>query len=289
MNKIILALVATTALTMPAMAEELPRPGTADDKVQFAVYDPNNVVRIIGTQLRSTMIQFAPTETVEVVALGDLKAWNYQKVNNLLFVKPSVDPARDTNMQVVTLTADKQQRVYQFDLMIPKTGTVEASDPVYSINFSYPADQAAARQKEYQEKQAKVDEDLARQRLEVSVYYGDRNWRFLGRGSAALRPTNVSDNGQQTAFRFPGNTKIPAIYELTPDGKEQIANYRMEQDFAVVDGTAKGWVLRMGNEVYDVWNIGYDPVGFNPRTGTTSPDVVRTVHAPVVHKKVSSQ
>jgi type IV secretory pathway VirB9-like protein len=33
----------------------------------------------------------------------------------------------------------------------------------------------------------------------------------------------------------------------------------------------------LGNEVCDVWNVAYDPVGQNPGTGTTSPEVVRTV------------
>ena len=40
----------------------------------------------------------------------------WSKVRNLLFVKPSTAPARPTNMQVVTLRKDGQQRIYQFDL-----------------------------------------------------------------------------------------------------------------------------------------------------------------------------
>ena len=37
----------------------------------------------------------------------------------------------------------------------------------------------------------------------------------------------------------------------------------------------------MGDEVCEIWNVAYATrPGQNPRTGTTSPEVVRTVHVP---------
>jgi len=38
--------------------------------------------------------------------------------------------------------------------------------------------------------------------------------------------------------------------------------------------------MRMGDAVCELWNVGFDQAGQNPRTGTTSPEVVRTVRAP---------
>ena len=55
---------------------------------------------------------------------------------------------------------------------------------------------------------------------------------------------SVSDNGETTAFRFPGNSPMPAIYRITPDGKEQIAAMSVDDDIAVVHGTAAAWRLR---------------------------------------------
>ena len=103
----------------------------------------------------------------------------------------------------------------------------------------------------------------------------------MAKGSTATQPAEVSDNGETTAFRFPGNTRQPVIYQMTPDGKEQIAaTSRCGNDIVIAHGTAAGWRLRMGGEVVDIWNVGFDAVGQNPFTGTTSPEIVRTIRSP---------
>jgi type IV secretion system protein VirB9 len=270
----LLATLAIVVLTVPAIAEEVPRPGVHDARVRSAVYEPANVVEVVAADLHSTMIQFGADETVNVVAIGDQDAWAWSKVQNLLFIKPAVSPPRPSNMQVITMRRDGTQRVYQFDL---RGQPADAPTPVFSITFSYPADAAEAHAKAAREQATAAEADLARQRLLVDYYYGVRNWRYVARGSEAIQPTEVSDNGEATAFRFPGNTRMPAIYQLTPDGSEQIADVSVDGDIAVVHGTAAAWRLRMGDAVCDLWNLGFDPAGQNPRTGTTSPDVIRTL------------
>lgn len=269
-------LLAPVALAAPAWAEQIPIPGAHDARVRYVPYDAINVVKVTASDLRSTLLQFGDDETVDVVAIGDQTAWSWSKVRNLLFVRPSTSPARPTNMQVVTLRRDGQQRIYQLDL---ESGA--PSSPVFGINFAYPRDIAEARRKAATERAARLEAERTRQRLEVECFYGRRNWAYAAKGSAAIEPAEVSDNGETTAFRFPGNTPQPAIYQMTPDGKEQIAaTSRCSDDVVIVHGTAAGWRLRMGEEVLDVWNVGFDPVGQNPHTGTTSPEVVRTIKGP---------
>jgi type IV secretion system protein VirB9 len=270
----IIVLMASTILRLPAIAEEDPHPGVHDARVQYVTYDPTNVVELVATDLHSTMIQFGADETVDVVAIGDQTAWAWSKVRNLLFIKPSVSPARPSNMQVITLRKDGSQRGYQFDL---RGQSANAASPVFGINFTYPVDVASAHKKAAEDKAATAEADIAKQRLLADYYYGDRNWRYVARGSFAIQPAEVSDNGETTAFRFAGNTPMPAIYRIAPDGKEQIASASTAGDIAVVHGTSAAWRLRMGADVYDIWNVGFDPVGQNPMTGTTSPDVVRTL------------
>jgi type IV secretion system protein VirB9 len=267
-----IALMAGAALALPAIAEENPQPGAHDARVRYVAYDPINVVKVVATDLHSTMIQFGADETVDVVAIGDQTAWAWNKVRNLLFIKPSVSPARPSNMQVITLRKDGSQRIYQFDL---SGQLANAALPVFGINFAYPGDLAAARKKAADEKAAAAEADIAKQRLLADYYYGDRNWRYVARGSSAIQPAEVSDNGETTVFRFLGNASMPAIYQITPDGQEQIASVSTAGEIAVVHGISAAWRLRMGGEVCDIWNIGFDPIGQNPRTGTTSPDVVR--------------
>src|SRR5271169_204354 len=145
-------LLASIALAGPAMAEQVPMPGAHDPRVRYVPYEATNVVEVAASDLRSTLLQFGDDETVDVVAIGDQTAWSWSKVRNLLFVKPSTAPARPTNMQVVTLRQDGQQRIYQFDL---ESGP--ASSPVFGINFAYPGDIAEARRKAAAEKAAQLE------------------------------------------------------------------------------------------------------------------------------------
>lgn len=78
-------------------------------------------------------------------------------------------------------------------------------------------------------------------------------------------------------MRFPGNPAIPAIYTVAPDGQETIAPTTMRGDMAVVATTSREFRLRYGNEVLRVINLGFPAVGANPGTGTTTPEIVRTV------------
>ena len=109
-------LLASVAFAVPTLAEQDPIPGAHDSRVRYVPYDAINVVKVTASDLRSTLVQFGDDETVDVVAIGDQTAWSWSKVRNLLFVRPSTAPARPTNMQVVTLRKDGQQRIYQFDL-----------------------------------------------------------------------------------------------------------------------------------------------------------------------------
>jgi type IV secretion system protein VirB9 len=109
---------------------------------------------------------------------------------------------------------------------------------------------------------------------------GARNWAYVGRGSSSIQPSEVSDNGETTVFRFPGNSPQPAIYTVTADGKEQIASITNDDDLVIAHTTSRGWRMRMGDAICELWNVAYDQAGQDPRTGTTSPEVVRTVHAP---------
>jgi len=270
-----LSLLAAGALHVPAFAEQDPNPGAHDPRVRYVAYDPMNVVRVQAADLRSTMLQFGNDETIDVVAIGDQTAWAWAKVRNLLFLRPSISPARRTNAQVVTLRKDGTQRIYQLDLVPGDAGT-----PVFGINFAYPADMAEARRKAAAERTAQIASDQAKGRLQTSYFMGSRNWAYVARGSSSIQPSEVSDNGETTVFRFPGNSPQPAIYTVTADGKEQIASITNDDDLVIAHTTSRGWRMRMGDEVCEIWNVAYDQASQNPRTGTTSPEVIRTVHAP---------
>ncbi len=149
--------------------------------------------------------------------------------------------------------------------------TKEQPDLYYSVQFVYPADEAAARQK-----QAEKLSIVGRLRggcgvsTEGSAFIGSagrnrrfrsNNFHYIAQGDRSLTPLEVFDNGVSTVFRFPGNVRIPSIYVINPDGKEATANYSVKGDYVEVPAVAREWRLRDGHTVLGIWNSAYDPIG----------------------------
>ncbi len=275
--RLVLACVACASVAGPALAEQDPRAGRYDPRVRTVVYNPMNVVRLIGGTLASTEVMFSPHEEITQVAIGDSDAWLAQPAGNLLFLKPVTSRA-PTNAQVVTRRQDGSFRSYQFEL-VAHNATLQqpAPDAQFAVAFAYPDDERQTAALNDQQARQAADERSAQARLAVDFFYGPRNWRYTAQGDAAIQPYEVSDNGRLTAFRFPGNMPLPTIYALAPDGEESIVPYTMRDDLAVVSTTSREFRLRLGHDVLRVFNLAYDPIGVNPETGTTSSDVIRSV------------
>jgi type IV secretion system protein VirB9 len=260
----------------PVHAEQAPRSAGYDPHVQVVAYNPLNVVRVVCSPRTSTQIIFAAAEKIAQVAIGDADGWLAQPTENLLFIKPTAGRAA-TNMQVVTRTPGGASRSYQFRLVAVRRAR---STALYAVSFTYPADEAAAREAARTQAEAAAREKTAEARLKSAWAEGPRNWRYVAQGSNMIEPTEVSDNGRQTAFRFPGNMRVPTIYTAAPDGSEAIVPYTMTDDMVIVQTTARIFTLRDGQKVLRVLNQGFDPVGRNPGTGTGTPDLMRTVRSP---------
>ncbi len=278
MNRaLVLALLASCAVASPALAVQDPHAGRFDARVRTVIYNPLNVVRVTGGTLASTEIEFAAGEVITQVAIGDADGWLVLPAGNLLFLKP-VEARTPTNAQVVTRRPDGTSRSYQLELVARAATQTHAAEGVQLVvAYSYPDDARQAAMTARQRVAATADEQLAQSRLAVDLFYGPRNWRYTAQGASAVQPLEVSDNGRLTAFRFPGNQTLPTIYTVAPDGQETIVSYTMRDDLAVVSTTAREFRLRYGEGVLRVFNLGFDPIGLNPGTGTTTPEVQRSV------------
>lgn len=280
-----------------ASAEQAPRSGGFDPRVQLVAYNPLDVVRIVGSPTNSTQITFGTNEEITQVAIGDAEGWLAQPAANMLFLKPT-ERRPATNAQVVTRRPDGSLRSYQLRLVAEPGGegtgaamaNVMASargetagetvgGAMYAVHFRYPQDERAERAARRTRAAERVLERDAQARLAGAWAEGPRNWRYVAQGSGALEPAEVSDNGRQTAFRFPGSRRVPAIYAVAPDGAEAIVPATMAGDTAVVQTTARAFVLRDGQEVLRVVNRGFDPAGRDPGTGTGTPGLTRSVRS----------
>jgi type IV secretion system protein VirB9 len=267
------ALIAAMALAAPARAAVVPAPGAHDPRMRVVAYDAGNVTRLLCAPGRSTSIELGAGEVVDTIAVGDDKAWVVAPAGNRVFVTPNdaTGPPKVSNMQVVSRKADGATRLYQFDLVPVDPGAAMAG-----LRVVYPDDIRAERAAAAAKAREAAAARKARDRLAIDYAYGPRNWRFVARGAAAIEPTEISDDGQSTVLRFAG-MHYPAIYLGACGDSEAIAPISVRDDLILVQTTAPLFCLRRGDAALEIRNLGYDPVGVHPRTGTTSPDVVRVI------------
>jgi len=282
------AISGSTPFLNHASADEMPVSGADDSRMRYIAYDAGQVVHLSTTVGSTLVVGFSPTETVTAVAETDTIHLAAIPKGNYLFFKPSAALPLQPII-VLTQRPDGSLRRYVFEMQtVADPTTANGADGVfYSVQFTYPADVAAATLADKAERwrlhkiaAAKADASAASALLaaeNTNPFVGDRNYRYVAQGDTSLAPVIVFDNGYSTVFRFPGNERIPGIFVVDPDGTEATASYSVKAGNVEVGQTAHEFRLRDGNTVLNVYNLGYTTVGQNPGTGTTSPDVRRIV------------
>lgn len=86
----------------------------------------------------------------------------------------------------------------------------------------------------------------------------DFDYRTVGDMDA--RPANVFDDGVSTYFQFAPGRPVPAILKVGPAG-EQLAAWRPDGPYIVVDGVLPDWRLRLGRGIAAVRYAGSRPLG----------------------------
>ena len=259
--------VALLLLPLLVLGEATPSRSPYDARIRTIAYNAQDVVRINTWYGISTHIHFAENETIQAIAIGDEQAWLIVPRKNHLFVKPK-EPQASTNVTVLT-----DKRIYQLALVLqnPEKGKNTPANPMYSVSFTYPEDQAKAQQKAFREQQLakhlkRMDEPAA------------KNTDYWVMGSDAVTPEAAFDDFRFIYLVFGPGTDMPAVYELNDNGDESLINTHVAGNTIVVHRRTKKLMLRKGMEVALIENRSFDrqqTIG-NP-TGTTSPDVYRTI------------
>ena len=273
------ALLAMLLSGSPVMAGETPQPTAQDSRIREVIYDENQVFRIVGVFRSATQIVFSPSERVEHVALGDTISWEVAPAENSLFIKPR-ELAGATNLIVIT-RSNTGNRTYTFELSARRGAIAErTADTFFKVAFRYPreeeaAAQAAATQAAYTQAVA-LQSGAIRSALDLGVLEGTRNLKYSVQGSSEIQPSEITDNGQFTALRFPNQRELPAIFAINPDGSESIVPFDVRDEFVVVHGVFAQLRLRRGKKVLCIFNEAPNFYGRDPKTGTASSIVERT-------------
>lgn len=252
-------------------AAVIPKHSPFDTRVQYVEYNPDNVVKVRAKVGRTVTVELDKNENAEqgMVAMGDAQAWNIAVKGNYLIFKPTA-ASPQTNLTVIT-----DKRTYLFDLSLSgslktKKGKRVVQQPTYLLRFTYPDEEAKAKQ----QRLAAQERALA-----LSLKYGNQNdavlnYRYFGRGDKAIAPTAIWDDNRFTFIQYADNRDLPAVYKINPDGSEMLVNTHIEDDTLIIHETAKAFVLRLGESVLGVRNAGYQTGEFN-RLKTNQPDSVR--------------
>jgi type IV secretion system protein VirB9 len=238
MRLLLAAFILTIGVT-PALAGQTPRPGATDPRIRTVDYDPDQVILLRGYFGYQMMLEFGPEERIENVSIGDALGWQVtpNRRANLLFLKPVASDA-DTNMTVVTT-----RRRYTFELSARKPTAARSTERAYVIRFLYPPDPTPV----LVEAAAPTPPPPPERRNTAYTYTGSR---------AAL-PSLVFDDGQFTYFQWPESASTPALFVLSANGTESLANFNVREGYVVVEQLAPRFLLRNGADVTTVINQGW--------------------------------
>lgn len=304
-------LIAMLCLATPAFALSELETLAKDSHVRVVVYDPQNRTPLVLQKDMVTNVTFGAEERIkrvmqvedgpiETVSPDKLKNGDTMLTNLPLFGKV----VGSTTLVALTILPDGSERPYLFAVRVIPTPRDGGEDPAatFQLTFTYPTQIKQAQVQKavatWQEKAKTKAQEIAEARLNTDVFYGSQSYAYRANGKFRnLSPVAGLDNGRLTAFRYPGNMPYPAVFKVN-DGQqgqapickeggkptresleapEQVLSFDRRDDLLVVHQTAAHFRLRADNEVIDVWNCAYDPIGANPGTGTTSPDVYRRV------------
>lgn len=239
MTRIPAVVLALALSSTPALA-------ASDARLQSIHYEADKVVPVKGRIGYQSMIEFAPGEQIENVAVGDSTAWQVtpNKRANLLFLKPLDGKAR-TNMTVVT-----DQRVYLFDLSVASAG----STPLYNLRFTYgPKVEPQQQRIAYPTLLANASAPTAVQSRSArtpapGATHPKLNYDWKRKGDKELIPARYYDDGRQLYLQWKPGVPMPALFERDEKGREGLINYRMVGSFIVVDHVPRTLVMRLGKK-----------------------------------------
>ena len=266
------AMVAASANAQPVQAAQR---AAADPRLRTVVFAADSVVDVPVRRGQITQIVLGDDEQIVGVPVSgkgancadETHTWCVAKQGRDLFVKPK-SGATSTNLIVVT---DRRRHAF---LLHPVDGAGLALMRLTVAAPVVPRPVLVASAPPLPTAKELID---GRWQAKPAV----RNSAYsvaTGKDSDDIVPVMVFDDGTQTYFSFPNNRPIPTVFQIAPDGSEEMVNARMDaDDLLVADRVGRRFVLRLGQSVAAIINDAFDLDGVPPKDGTTVLGVARVV------------
>lgn len=243
MKKFLLFIISLLFVFNSANSVQLPRTIGKEKRFRAYIYNQNEVYRYIGYYLSQTYIEFEEGEVVKTISMGDTTAWQTTVMENKLFLKP-VGSYPDTNMTVLT-----NKRTYYFELDAVDMASSIDDNVLFYVKFIYPEgdDKNIVLFNTASTRDDKPDlRDL-----------GKYNFNYEFSGSPSIAPIKVFDDGEFTYIEFADkNAEIPAIFSVNSAGYENLVNFRVVENYIVIEQVNTQFTLRSSEDIVCIYNNG---------------------------------
>ena len=240
--KKILFTIALFFLTIgQVFAVQVPRSLGREKRFKTYVYNPNDVYRYVGYYLNQAYIEFEEGETLQTISMGDPTPWLTSVLGNKLFLKPV------GSYPQTTMTIFSNKRTYYFELDAMEPDNVNPDDIPFFIKFVYPS----SDDKNIVKFNVTTRRDDYPDLTELSKY----NFNYEFAGTPSIAPIKVFDDGVFTYMEFKtDNAEIPAIFAVNDQGYETLVNFRVVDEYIVIEQVAGQFTLRSGGDIVCVYN-----------------------------------
>ena len=242
MRKIILFLLALLLFKPTvSLAVQVPRVIGSEKRFRVYVYNPNDVYKYMGYYMYQSYIEFDEDEKVQTISMGDSTAWQMVTLGNKLFLKP-IASYPETNMTLIT-----NKRTYHFELDATESSNVKKDDILFYVKFMYPDTDDKTIVSFKTTKNRDDYPDLS----DLTKY----NFNYEFSGSSKIAPLKVFDDGEFTYMEFADeNAEIPAMFVVNSSGYEALVNFRVVDNFIVIERVDYQFTLRSGNDIVCIYN-----------------------------------
>ena len=241
MKKILFTLALFFLATSQLFAVQLPRSLGREKRFKTYVYNPNDVYRYVGYYLNQAYIEFEDGESLQTISMGDPTPWLTSVLGNKLFLKPV------GSYPQTTMTIFSNKRTYYFELDAMEPDNIDEKDIPFFIKFVYPS----SDDKNIVKFNVKERRDDYPDLTDLSKY----NFNYEFAGTPSIAPIKVFDDGVFTYMEFKtDNAEIPAIFAVNDQGYETLVNFRVVEEYVVIEQVSGQFTLRSGGDIVCVYN-----------------------------------
>lgn len=219
------------------------RSSAFDSKIKLITYNPHTIHKYIGYYDKAAVIIFEADETINEIFMGDPTGWQLIPKGHKLFLKPVGSNAK-TNVLIET----SKDRMYWMEFDALEASEAGGDDMAYETRFVY-SDVITSG--------GGTSNTRVFSETTIPSFKNTKslNFKYRVSGSEKITPLVAFDNGQFTFLKFKVvNTDLPAVFSVNNRAEESLINYKIVNDYVVIESVNAVYTLRFGEEVACLFN-----------------------------------